>query len=114
MSMDPAIAAMLTQTVSIAVVASRSASGQESWGTPTAMSARVEEEVAEIRNAAGMLVTTSHRIYINGSASPVPVVGARLWLPGTSGSSSARTIHAVHTLPDVPPGTGVDHYEVLI
>ena len=63
--------------------------------------------------ANGQLIVTSHWILLDGLASPAPLVGMRLWLPGTSGDASAREIQRVDSLP-APFSAGVDHYEVLV
>lgn len=113
MSMDPALAAMLTQTVTLATVVSRTASGEPVWTAGSSVSARVEEERREIMGAAGQQVVSSHRIYINGNASPAPSVDGRLWLPGDSTDAQARAIHQVHSIPALS-GSSVDHYEVVV
>ena len=113
MSMSPALAALLTQTVTLATVSGRSASGQPTWNTPASVAARVEEERREIMGAFGQQVVSSHRVYINGDASPAPAVGGRLWLPGDSGDAAARAIHQAHKLMGLD-GSTVDHYEVVV
>lgn len=113
MSMAPALAALLTQTVSLATVSGRSASGQPTWTAPSSVAARVEEERAEIMGADGQQVTSSHRIYVNGNASPAPSVGGRIWLPGDSTAAQARAIHQVHKFMGLD-GSTVDHYEVVV
>lgn len=113
MSMSPALAALLTQTVTLATISGRSASGEPTWTNGTAVAARVEEERREIMGADGQRLITSHRIYINGNASPAPDVGGRVWLPGDSTDAQARAIHQVHKLMGLD-GSTVDHYEVVI
>lgn len=115
MSMDPALVALLTQSVTLATVASRSSSGQAVWSAASsAIPARIEQDRREILSASGQTVVTNHAVYLDGTASPIPVPGARIWLPGDSGAASAREIQQVIIHPDIPPGTGVNHYEVLV
>ena len=111
--MDPAHAALLTQTVTLATVTGRSASGEPTWTAGTAVAARVEEERQEIMGAAGQQVVSSHRIYINGDASPAPDTAMRIWLPGQSTDTQARAIHKVDKLMGLD-GSTVDHYEVVV
>tara|TARA_R110000868_G_scaffold249005_7_gene505546 strand:+ start:180 stop:413 length:234 start_codon:yes stop_codon:yes gene_type:complete len=77
------------------------------------LSARVEEDYRQLEGPGGTTITTTHRIYLNGSASPVPDAGMRLWLPGESGNTNARVIHQVYTHPGLTAGV-VDHYEVMV
>ena len=111
--MDPALAALLTQTVTLATITGRSASGEPTWTAGTATPARMEEEIREIVTAGGQTVVTSHRIYVNGDAAPAPDTAMRIWLPGQSTDTQARAIHKVDKLMGLD-GSTVDHYEVVV
>lgn len=118
MSLDPALTALLTDTVSIASVASVSSSGQPTFGAATAYSARVEEdpkllEQADQRNGARTVIQTTHAIYLDSTREPL--CGDRLWLPGDSSSDAtlAREVRQVVRLPGLTSGS-TSHYEVRV
>ena len=113
MSLDPALVALQVQSVVVASVSTRTASGQPTYGGSTTLSARVEEDVRQLEGPLGTSITTTHRIYLNGTASPAPEAGMRLWLPGESGAANARVVHKVETIPGLTAGI-IDHYEVMV
>lgn len=112
MALASALAAMLDQTIYLASVAGRTASGQPTWGAPAAVAARVESSTRQIQGPDGTAVQTAHCIFINTTRPPVR--GDRLWMPGDARTDAlARLVRHVDTLP-ARAGSGASHYEVYV
>jgi hypothetical protein len=112
MALPSILARMLTATVYVASVSARTASGQPTWATPAACSARVEQSTRQIQQTDGAVLQTTHCIFLDTSRPPVR--GDRLWLPGDARTDAlARIVRHVDTLP-AAPGSGTSHYEVYV
>lgn len=114
MSLDPTIAATMTDTVYIAHQSGVSASGQPTWGTPTAYPARVEQVQRQEHSPMGQTIVTRNWILLGPDSAIVR--GDRLWLPGSdqSDATQARRVDEINQLPGIPPSTTADHYEVVV
>ena len=112
MALPSALAGMLDQTVYLASVSGRTNSGQPTWGTPVAVSARVESSNRQIQGQDGTTVQTSNCIFLNTTRPPVR--GDRVWLPGDARTDAlARLVRHVDALP-ARSGSGTSHYEVYV
>lgn len=113
MSLDPQLAALLTDTVSLASVSGRASSGAPTWGSPTSVAARVELYSRRLQQTDGTVLTLSHRIVLDTTRPPL--TGDRIWLPGadSSDATQARIVRQVVRAPGLTAGS-VSHYEVLV
>jgi hypothetical protein len=118
MSLDPALSALLTDTIALASATSISNSGQPAFAAATSYAARVEEDpqLLERRSQEDGALTqlqTTHVVYLDSTREPL--VGDRLWLPGDSSSDPllAREVRQVTRLPGLTTGT-TSHYEVRV
>lgn len=112
--MDPTIAATLSATVYIARQNGVSASGQPTWGSPTAYPARVEQIERLEHTSQGQQLMTRNWVLMNSDA--VVAKDDRIWLPGVDQTNAAlaRRVYEVAALPGVPPATTTDHFEVIV
>lgn len=113
MALDPALAALLTDTVYLASKTALSGSGQPSWGSPTSVSARVEAHTRLIDRPDGTQLTVTHTIYLNTSRTPV--LGDRIWLPGTNSAVASDAVPVLHVkpLPGITSGS-TSHFEIAV
>ena len=104
--MDPALKAMLTDTVSHAAYVGQNAYGQPQYTTPVTRPARIAFKVTTVTNAQGQERTSNTIIYFDGDV----VVTLRI---KSRPDTTAPAIQAVYAPTD--PLTGlVDHLEVLL
>jgi hypothetical protein len=104
----------MLQTVYIAHQSSVAASGQPTWGSPSAFPARVEDMQRVEDGPGGKTIMTRSWVLLDSSAAIVQ--GDRLWLPGVDQTNGnlARRVNEITALPAIPPATGIDHYEVIV
>jgi len=113
MALNPALLALLTDTVYLSSVTGRNSMGQATWGTATSVAARVELSEKSYDGPNGTTIKTTHFVILNTTR--VPLEGDRIWLPGADHNSAAaaRTIYQVERLPGLTSGS-TSHYEVRV
>lgn len=112
MALPYALRRMLNDTIYLASVTGRGNSGQPTYGTPAAVSARVEVSTRQIQGPDGTALQTSHCIFLDTDRPPVR--GDRLWMPGDARTDAlARLVRHVDALP-AASGSGTSHYEVYV
>ena len=104
----------MLDTVYIAHQSGVGASGQPTWGSPTAYPARVDQMQRVEDTSTGKTIVTRSWILLDSPAAIVQ--GDRLWLPGVDQTNInlARRVNEISTFPAIPPATGTDHYEVVV
>lgn len=110
MSLDPSLAAQLVSTVYVASLSSVSSAGDPTWGTPAAVSARVEQKPKRVVSTTGEEVVSEAQLI---TETEVPI-DARVWLPGLDQTDAklARVPKAVHKAFDVAGGDS--HWETYL
>lgn len=104
--MDPALVAVLTDTLLLAPLAGRDSYGVPSYGTPVSVKGRVEKSLVTVFTQQGRQVLQETRIYLDGTA---PVTeSSQLTLPDS-------TVHLVQKFAVVEDELGnIDHFEVVL
>ena len=104
--MDPALVAMLTDTLLVAPLTGRDAYGAPSYGPQVSVKGRVEKSLVTQFTPQGRQVVQETRISMDGTA---PVTeGSQLTLPDS-------TVHLVQKFAVVEDEQGnIDHFEVVL
>lgn len=104
--MEPALADLLNQTVTIAAPSSTNVYGEVTHGTGSSVAARVEPRVEQVRTAEGAVVPSKAYVWMDGNVTVTTV--SLLTLP----DGSTPVILAVEKHTDE---TGaVDHTKVIV
>lgn len=108
--MDAQLKAQLRQIISVATQTSVSAAGDPSFAAPTAVAARVEDDVSTTSSKDGGERVSRKRIVTEAAIR----ISDRIWLPGdsTADASLARSPMSVQELPDELGST--DHFETVV
>jgi hypothetical protein len=105
--MDPALVAMLTETIAHAAYTGQDSYGKPTYGAPVNRAARIQYQVTAVTTAQGQERTSTTKIICNGNFGIT--VRDKLTLPdGTS-----PTIQQVYS-PRDPFSAAVDHHEILL
>src|SRR5262245_13424375 len=100
MPMEPALAALLTQTITDAPYVGQDAYGKPSYGPAETHPARIEYRVETILNAQGQEQISSTVVYVDGDWTPT--IKSRITLP----DGTAPTVQMVQMHDDpLVPGT---------
>lgn len=110
MTLDRAIRRQLCQTIYVAHKTAESQAAVPTYGTPSAVRARVNQKTGTAFTADGDEVTTSHELI---SATEI-VLTDRIWLPGLSSSDSTKAILPKQINPGYDVNGVITHWQVLL
>jgi len=108
--MDPQLKAQCAQTIYVAAPSSTSNYGDQTYGSPTAVSARVEFEDREVTNASGEMLRTDTLLITEDAIT----LDSRIWLPGVDESDATLARRAAKVIKLVDEKGALDHYETYL
>jgi len=104
--MDAALAALLTDTVTVASMTGRNEHGELTYGTPVSRPARIQKRMVTLFAAGGRQIVPQTKVVLDGE-SPI-TEDDLLTLP----DGSTPPIQGIETYTDA--AGAVDHYTVLL
>ena len=108
--MDPALKAMMGDTINTVLRTGRNADGTPTYGSPALITARVEENERIIRPLKGEAVATSHLLFTEEEIT----IDHRIWLPGDLTTDLTVARRPIKTTPILNEVGVVEHYETWV
>lgn len=113
MALDPQLAAMLKQIVSVSVTSSTAnVYGEIVVGSAATYYCRMESRTRTVERMDGTFEATRAPLMILDSSTFTPTFETRFWLPGNSASSAAFGRRAKHIEICVDENGAVSHWEL--
>lgn len=112
MALDPELADLMNQTISVANETGRNLGGDPTFGAAAEVFAYVEEFVKVVHDATGEERTTSHRIFTADTDTILITDG--IWLPGDDDSDATLRRRPISAHPAIDEDGNVDHYRTLV
>jgi len=108
--MDAQLLDQLNQTINVATPTTASASGDPTYGSATAIAARVEDNRQIVQAADGSFRETTHWIATQTAITDE----TRIWLPGDSPADPKLARLPAQVNVAVAENGSIDHYEVRV